>query len=127
MDTMQILSLMEDDFRFDSKLTMDTKESYQTLHQMAVLIICQHALHHKLKVKELRTILCDIPQDYYLHEYLIKPYLHLVNDIDIIAKKYGAMYLTFLSEKHQGLENDKYIVDNMFDTCEDVYEAKISD
>lgn len=125
MDTMQQLSLMEDAFRFESKLTMDTKGSYQTLHQMAVLVVLQHALHFKLKVKELINLLTDMPNEYYLYEYLIKPYLHLVDDVELIAKKYGAMYLTFLSEKHQGIENDKYIVDNMFNTCEDIYEAKL--
>ena len=125
MDTMQQLSIMEDAFRFESKLTMDTDKSYQALHQMAVLVVFQHALHFQLKVKELITLLIQTPNDYYLYEYLVKPYLHLTDDPELIAKKYGAMYLTFLSEKHQGIENDKYIVDNMFNNCEEIYEAKL--
>ncbi len=99
--------------------TLSSKEQSNAvyIHVLAVQALFTNFLYFKVPARTLIYVLEDLKPTSKLYEILIQPYMMIVDDVNMIAKKYGAMYLMYLGEKSKGLD-DLEIIDNIFYSCE---------
>lgn len=110
----------EDDFSFCCNINYTKNYADIDKHIDAIVTLFTYALHLKLKVKDLIFMLEDLPKEYELYKTLIGSYKKFVSDENMIARKYGVIYLKYLSEIHRGRENEDEIIREIIFKCEDL-------
>lgn len=110
----------EDDFYFCCNI--NHAQSYNSIdkHIDAIVTLFTYALHLQLKVKDLIFILEDLPKEYELYKTLIGMHKNVVNDTNMIARKYGAIYLIYLGEINKGRTNEDEIIREIIFKCEEI-------
>ena len=83
------------------------------LHALAVITLYSFALNLKLSGSQLIELLYLLDKKSPFYQYLIAPYLLLLDDMELVCKQYGHAYLRFLSEKAQE-KSDEEIMDILF-------------
>ena len=112
-----LLGTSEDFIHTFNTLSSKEQSNKVYIHILAVRLLFSNFLYHKLQVRALMSGFDMIDEKSALYPILIKPYLKIVDDKSMIAKKYGAMYLMYLGEKSKGF-GDEEIIDNIFYSCE---------
>jgi len=100
----------EDDFYFCCNINHAQNYNNIDKHIDAIVTLFTYALHLRLKVKDLIFIIEDLPKEYELYKTLIGLHKSVVNDKNMIARKYGAIYLTYLGEINRGRTNEDEIM-----------------
>ncbi len=116
----QNIKQAEDDFSFCCNVNHTQNYTDIEKHVDAIVTLFTYALHLKLKVKDLIFILEDLPIKYELYKTLIGSYKNLVNDENMIARKYGVIYLKYLGEINKGRKNEDEIIREIIFKCEDI-------
>lgn len=116
----QNIKQAEDDFSFCCNINHTQNYTDIDKHIDAIITLFSYALHLKLKVKELIFMLEDLPKEYELYKTLIGSYKNLVDDENMIAKKYGVIYLKYLGELNKGRVNEDEIIREIIFKCEDI-------
>ena len=83
------------------------EECDMKLHAIALITLFNFALNLQLTGKDLIELLYDLNEERRLHQVLISPFLMLLDDRELICRKYGHSYLLFLSEKAQGKDDEE--------------------
>jgi hypothetical protein len=114
----ELINSAEEEFHYvyNMELNDQQRDAPLTVHSTAIIILFNHFLHLRLKVQEVVQALARLPEWTELYKVLIEPFLSLVDDIEFIARKYGRVYLQYLSEKAKG-KDDEEIVMTIFATC----------
>ena len=115
---MDSIQSAEEDFitKFNALNSREQSNTVYT-HILAVEVLFANSLYFKIPARTLIYALELLDSSTKLYSVLIAPYMKIVEDIDVIAKKYGAMYLIYLGEKSKGME-DLEIINNIFYSCE---------
>lgn len=116
----QNIKQAEDDFSFCCNVNHTKNYTDIEKHIDAIVTLFTYALHLKLKVKELISILENLPKEYELYKTLIGSYKNLVDDENMVARKYGAIYLKYLGERNKGREDEDEIIREIIFKCEDI-------
>lgn len=116
----QNIKQAEDDFFFCCNINHTQNYHEIDKHVDAIVTLFTYALHLKLKVKDLIFILEDLPKEYELYKTLIGSYKKLVDDENMIARKYGVIYLKYLSELNKGRTDEDEIIREIILKCEDI-------
>jgi hypothetical protein len=114
----ELVNSAEDEFRYVYNMELNDQQRNSTLmvHSTAIVILFNRFLHLRLRVQEVVQALIRLPEWTELFKILIAPFLSLVDDVEVIARKYGKVYLQYLSEKAKGKE-DEEIVMTIFKNC----------
>ena len=116
----QNIQQAENDFAFCCNINYINNYTDIDKHVDAITTLFTYALHLKLRVKDLIFMLEDLPQEYELYKILIGSYKKIVNDENMIARKYGAIYLKYLSEVNKGRTDEGEIIREIIFKCEDI-------
>ena len=116
-----IIEKADEEYRYICNIELSEKEktSQLTLHKIALIVLFEHFLHEKLRVKEVLRALQAMPEEMGLYHIMIRPYLSITNDTELIVRRYGSVYLRYLSEKGQGKSEDEIML-SIFTGCSDV-------
>ncbi|MBU1657744.1 hypothetical protein KKG72_01685 [bacterium] len=110
----------EEDFSYACNVVHTKNYNAIDRHVDAIKTIFIYSCHSKLKVKDLIFLFETLPRDYELYKTLIDPFKAFAGDENMIAKKYGAIYLKYISEKGKGRDNEDEIIREIIFKCEDI-------
>ncbi len=115
----QSIKKAEDDFNFCCNIIRTENYSDFDKYVDAVKTLFGYACHIKLRAKDLIFVIEDLPEDYELYKILVKQFKILVDDEDMIAKKYGGIYLKYLGERNKNQKSEDEIIKDIILTCKD--------
>jgi len=82
-------------------------------HMIALSALFESFIHYGFAVSQTPDVICELNEETYLFESLIEPHLRVVDDIEMIARQYSAMYVQYIARIAQG-SNSKEAVQHLF-------------
>lgn len=80
-------------------------------HIIALHALFESFVYYGFAVSQTPEVIGEIDEDSFLFGVLIEPHLQVVDDIEMIARQYSAMYVQFIAKIAGGFESKKAVED----------------